>query len=94
MAKECILEFYFKSDQLLNMLNKHKGAKGIIVSQRIIAEKVNGKTMNVVHIKARVDKLKAVAKSKVSKAGKSMTSAAPGDDGFVDGCPYPPGCTV
>ena len=91
MAKECIIEFYFRSDQLVSLLNRHPGAKGIIVSQEIVSTKLsNGKKVNVVNIKARVDRV-SKAKPKVTKAGK-LLGGGPGD-GSIDGCPYPPGCT-
>ncbi len=89
MAKQCIVEFYFRKEDLLKLLNTHTSAKGVIFSQEIVQKKqANGAPFNVVHIKARVDKK---AKAPV-KSGKLKFGAAAPDDGSIDGCPYPPGC--
>ena len=91
MAKQCIVEFYFRKQELLNLINAHPGAKGIIVSQEIVHKKqANGKPLNIVHIKARVDK-KTKSKVKAVKSSKMLSASVP-DDGSIDGCPFPPGC--
>lgn len=85
--KECRIEFYFKKDQLLKMLEANPKAKGVIVSQKIIKKKqANGMPLNVVLITARVDKKTKADSSKKAKSANSL------DEGYIDGCPYPPGC--
>ena len=93
MPKECIIEFYFKVDTLKKLLKKNPDAKGIIVSQEIVPIKHEGAIVNIVHIKARTDvQAKPKAKAKVTKGAK-LLGAGPGDDGSINGCPFPPGCT-
>jgi hypothetical protein len=84
MANECRIEFYFKKEELLKLLEKHPKAKGVIVSQRILREKPKGAAnyVNVVHIRARVD---------LGKTTKAAALKKDGDDG-INGCPFPPGC--
>lgn len=89
-TQECRIEFYFKIDQLKALIESNPKAKGIIVSQRIEQRKqANGRTFNVALITARVDKK---TKTRAPKKGR-LSATAPGD-GFIDGCPFPPGCTV
>ena len=85
--KECRIEFYFKKDQLLKMLEANPSAKGVIVSQQLIKKKqANGVPYNLVLITARVDKKTKAVGSKKARA------AAPQGVSEIDGCPYPPGC--
>lgn len=88
MSNQCKLEFYFKTADLEKLLHAHPGAKGIIISQEIVKEKPKGaeQYVNVVHIRARADN--------GAKAGtdQKIMGAVP-DDGCIDGCPFPPGCT-
>lgn len=84
MSHQCRIEFYFKADELAKLLKENPGAKGIIVSQEIQKEKPRGSEhyVNVTHIRARVDK----------GDGSLLKTAIAGDE-FIDGCPFPPGCT-
>ncbi len=87
MSNKCRIEFYFKVDELQKLLNEHPDAKGIIVSEEITKEKPKGMDhyVNITHIKARVHKGDAAESAKLA--------AGDPDEGFIDGCPYPPGCT-
>lgn len=84
MSHQCRIEFYFKADELTKLLKENPEAKGIIVSQEIQREKPRGSEhyVNVTHIRARVD-----------KGDGSLLKTAITTDEFIDGCPYPPGCT-
>ena len=85
--KECRIEFYFKKDQLLKMLEANPYAKGVIVSQQLIKKKQgNGVPYSLVLITARVDKKAKPIGSKKARA------AVPLGVSEIDGCPYPPGC--
>ena len=85
MSGQCRIEFYFKAADLEKLLKENPGAKGIIVSQEIVKEKPHGldRYVNVTHIRAKVDK-------GINHTAK--LTAGPGDEEFIDGCPYPPGC--
>lgn len=82
MSNQCRIEFYFKTEDLLKMLNANPDAKGIIVSQEIRKEMPKGMDhyVNITHITARPD------------YHSQSKSAAAGGDEIIDGCPYPPGC--
>jgi len=86
MTQPCRIEFYFKTEDLLKMINANPNANGIIVSQEIRKEKPKGMDhyVNITHITARPD----------HKLGAKAATAGPGDGGdeSIDGCPYPPGC--
>ena len=94
MANECKIEYYFKTAELAKLLKANPTAKGIIISQEIVKEKPKGAAnyVNVVRIKARVDKPKTAAKT-TAKSAKLVGDPGDGDDGGINGCPYPPGCT-
>jgi hypothetical protein len=87
MANECKIEFYFRREELERLIAANPKAKGIIISQEIVREKPRGtlQAVNIAYIKA------SVFPAKKATAKKAM-AAAPGDDGSIDGCPYPPGC--
>jgi hypothetical protein len=88
MAGKCKMEFYFKREDLLNLIKKNPTAKGVIVSQEIVPRKgADGKFSSTVYIRARTTNPKEKAISAKSKSG-----AVAGPD-EIDGCPYPPGCT-
>ncbi len=88
-TKDCKIEFYFRRGQLEKLLADNPTAKGIIISQEVIQRtQPNGKSYNMLSITARVDKK---AKKKVAKKGGKAGGGT--DEGVVDGCPYPPGCT-
>jgi hypothetical protein len=94
MARECRIEFYFRAEQLNQLLKDHPDARGIIVSQEIRKEKPKGTDnfINVAHIRARVHKgpLGEEAGARLMEGGDEPPP--PPEDG-IDGCPYPPGCT-
>lgn len=86
MSHHCRIEFYFKAEDLAKLLKENPGAKGIIVSQEISREKPRGSEhyVNVAHIRARVDN----GDGALLKAAAALTN-----EDFIDGCPFPPGCT-
>lgn len=92
MAEKCRIEFYFRAEELRQLLNNNLDAKGVIVSQEIQKEKPKGMDnfVNVTHIRARVHgKL-----SGVTETAKLMEADGdPDPEEGIDGCPFPPGCT-
>lgn len=85
MPNDCRIQFYFKREELLNLLLANPNAKGVIISEQISQEIPSGtsKSFNVVHITARMDNGTEV----------DGMPTDPGAEGIL-GCPYPPGCTV
>jgi hypothetical protein len=92
MAEKCRIEFYFRAEELNQLLKDNPDAKAVIVSQEIRKEKPKGMEsfINVTHIRARVHgKLSGTTESaKLMEGGDEP----PPEEG-IDGCPYPPGCT-
>lgn len=94
MAHECKIEYYFRVEQVLELLKKHPDAKGIIVSQEIRKEKPKGAEnfVNVARIRARVHKALLSEQTTSAKLMEGGDEPPPEEDG-IDGCPFPPGCT-
>jgi len=94
MPNECMIQFYFRAEDLKKLLKANPEAKGIIVSQEISREKPKGTLnyINVAHIRATVDMGQA---AKIVKGAKSMKAADEPEppQESIDGCPFPPGCT-
>lgn len=84
MPNDCRIQFYFKREDLLNLLLANPTARGVIISEQISREIPSGasNSVNVVHITARMD----------DGTDVDGMPADPGDEGII-GCPYPPGCT-
>ena len=85
MSNHCKIEFYFKKDQLLDLINENPDAKGIIIRQEIKPRKnADGKGFtNVVVISAH---------AKHSKSRSAMFKTELAKERVVLGCPNPPGC--
>ena len=81
------MEFYFKKEELLQLLTNNPHAKGVIVSQEILPRKeANGDISNRVYIRARISGYSTESSS------TAKVVAIEGSE-EIDGCPYPPGCT-
>ncbi len=83
MPNDCRIQFYFKREELLNLLLSDTTARGVIISEQISREIPQGasNSVNVVHITARLDN------------GTDVGGVPGGPVDEVTGCPYPPGCT-
>lgn len=88
MSNHCKIEFYFKAEQMLELLRRNPDAKGIIVRQEIKPRKsAEGKGFT------NVTTITAYAKGKAGVTRSvEMDVETDGDSTPIDGCPYPPGC--
>ncbi len=87
MSNYCKIEFYFKAEQMLELLNKNPKAKGIIIKQEIKPRKnADGKGFT------NVTTITAYAKGGGGSRSVEMDAATGEDSAPIDGCPYPPGC--
>jgi len=88
MGNYCKIEFYFKKEAMLDLINQNPDAKGIIIKQEIKPRKNAGEKgfTNVTRISAYT----------IGNDGTGQPNGPATKDALafsrIEGCPYPPGC--
>lgn len=87
MSNHCKIEFYFKAEQMLELIKKNPDAKGIIIKQEIKPVKdAAGKGF------VNLTKISAYAKNGNSRQTDGLAKDTQDVTDPIEGCPYPPGC--